>query len=400
MDTKIVTIDLGLRSYDIYIGHGLLYRIADFVPDEVEGRSVFIITDDNVKSYASVVRDIMHESGAGISEMLILPPGEKTKSFERYEQVCEWLLKHGVNRNAIIFAVGGGVIGDLAGFAASTTMRGIPYVQVPTTLLAQVDSSVGGKTGINTPQGKNLVGCFYQPISVVADIETLKTLQRRELLAGYAEVVKYGLIKDLGFFQWLEDNGQNVADLDAEALMYVLEKSCKAKAEIVQADEKETGNRALLNLGHTFGHALETAASYDGRLLHGEAVAIGTIMAFDLSSRMGLCSREDLERVEAHFSAIGLPTHVSFIEPALKTGVEGLLGIMRKDKKAIDGKMSFVLVNEIGDCFLSADAPEDLVRDVLRDALGNTKTAKEGFNKQGRKRGIKALWKSAFSSQS
>ncbi len=400
VETKIVTIDLDTRGYDIYIGSGLLYRLADFVPVELAGRSVFVVTDENVKSYAQAAKDIMAEAGAQRVEMMVLPPGEKTKSFKQLERICGWLLDHGVHRNSIVMAVGGGVIGDLSGFAASTIMRGVSYVQVPTTLLAQVDSSVGGKTGINMAQGKNLVGAFYQPISVIADIETLKTIPKRELLAGYAEVVKYGLINDLGFFQWLEDNGKDVCALDPEAVSHAIEKSTKAKAEIVESDEKESDRRALLNLGHTFGHALETAAKYDGRLLHGEGVAIGTILAFDLSLRLGHCTQEDMERVEAHFSAVGLPTRVSFIEPALKTDVDSLMEIMKKDKKATGGQMTFVLPAAIGETFITKDVPEGIVRDVLKDAIGKTNVTMEGFNRQGKRKGIKGLWKSAFSSQS
>jgi 3-dehydroquinate synthase len=257
---------------------------------------------------------------------------------------------------------------------------------VPTTLLAQVDSSVGGKTGINMKQGKNLVGSFYQPAAVIADIETLKTLPRRELLAGYAEIVKYGIIGDIGFFDWLEENGKHVCDLDEDAMSYAIEASVKAKARTVQVDEKEQGGvRALLNFGHTFGHALETAAKYDGRLLHGEAVAIGTVMAFDLSSRMGLCPRSDYERIEQHFLDIGLPTRASFIEPAITLTIDGLIDIMRHDKKASGGKMKFILARTIGDAFVSGDVPEQLVRDVLKDSLGQ-----DGAGTKGR-------WKSAFS---
>ena len=277
MDTKIVTIELDTRSYDIYIGKGVLFRLNDFLPDEVAGRSFFVITDRNVQSYAQQIRNLLAQEGAGRAELFVLPPGEKTKSFEQVTAVSQWLLSNGLNRDSVVLAVGGGVIGDLAGFCASIAMRGVSYVQVPTSLLAQVDSSVGGKTGINTPQGKNLVGSFYQPSAVIADIETLQTLPERELLAGYAEIVKYGLIGDLGFFEWLEENGERVCTLDEEALAHAVEVSVRAKAALVRADEREAGRRALLNLGHTFGHALEAAAGYDGRLLHGEAVAIGTI---------------------------------------------------------------------------------------------------------------------------
>lgn len=392
MDTKIVTIDLDVRSYDIYIGSGLLYRLADFIPVDMKGRTAFIITDRNVESYAETISQMLAQAGAARALILALPAGEQTKSFKQVEKISSWLLDKGVSRDSVIFAVGGGVIGDLAGFCAATILRGIPYVQVPTTLLAQVDSSVGGKTGINMPQGKNLVGSFYQPIAVIADIETLKTLPPREIMAGYAEIVKYGLIGDAGFFNWLENKGRQVCEIDDAAASYAIEVSTRAKAGVVQADEKEKGQRALLNLGHTFGHALETAAGYDGRLLHGEAVAIGIVMAFDLSSRMGLCSRDDFERVERHFTDIGLPTRASFIEPRLNASIDELLEIMGRDKKASSGKMKFILVNAIGDAFISANVPENLVRDVLLDSLGG-----EG-SQSGVAKGIKDLWKSAFSS--
>lgn len=387
METKIVTIDLDTRAYDIYIGSSLLFRIGDFMPDDIEGKSIFIVTDKNVETYATRVKDQLTENGARICEMKVLPAGEKTKSFAHVEEVCSWLLKSGLNRNSLIMAIGGGVIGDLTGFCASIAMRGVPYVQVPTTLLAQVDSSVGGKTGINTGEGKNLVGSFYQPEAVIADIETLKTLPRRELLAGYAEVLKYGLIQDLGFFQWLEQNGEKVCNLNEEAVSYAIEISCRAKANVVETDETEHGRRALLNLGHTFGHALETEAGYGGTLLHGEAVAIGMVMAFDLSYRMGLCSQEDLDRVERHLASVGLPTRASFID-GLSTNVDKLLEIMGRDKKVQDGKMVFILVNGIGDAFISHNVKEKDVRAVLKESLG-------GETKTG---GIKGRWASAFSS--
>lgn len=395
MDTNIVTIDLDARSYDIYIGAGILFRLNDFVPENVGGRSVFIVTDRNVETYARHIHDLLAREGARRVELLVLPPGEKTKSFQQVENVSQWLLAHDLNRDSIIFAVGGGVMGDLAGFCASIAMRGVPYVQVPTTLLAQVDSSVGGKTGINTPQGKNLVGSFYQPIAVIADIETLKTLPKRELLAGYAEVVKYGLIGDSGFFRWLEENGSRVCALEEDAIAYAVEVSIKAKAMIVESDEKESGRRALLNLGHTFGHALEAAAGYDGRLLHGEAVAIGVMMALELSIRMGFCSREDYERVEQHFMAIGLPVSPSFVE-GLTTSVDELFEIMKRDKKANNGRMTFVLLDAIGGAFLSKDVPEKLVREILYEFLGGDFVGVKGANMQG----MRGLWKSVFSSHS
>ena len=398
MSTKIVTIDLDARSYDIYIGTGLLYRVGDFVPVELEGRQIFIITDKNVESYARRISDILVQEGAVKAEILTLAAGEETKSFKNVEKVCQWLLERGITRDSIIFAVGGGVIGDLTGFCASIVMRGVPYVQVPTTLLAQVDSSVGGKTGINTPQGKNLVGSFYQPIAVIADIETLKTLPERELIAGYAEIAKYGLINDPVFFQWLENNGREVCQVQDDAIAYAIEVSVRAKAAVVQADEKEQGRRALLNLGHTFGHALESAAGYDGRLLHGEAVAIGIIMAFDLSRRMDLCSRQDVERIERHFTSVGLPTRAAFIEPKLETSVAKLIEIMGRDKKVSQGKMKFIVANGIGESFISDAVPANLVRDVLRDSLGAEGT--ESMRGKFKNMGVKGLWKSAFSSLS
>jgi 3-dehydroquinate synthase len=400
MDTKIVTIDLDVRSYDIYIGSGLLYRFNDFLPVDIKERSVFFLTDGNVEKYASDIKNILEDAGVRRAEMMILPTGEKTKSFKTVEKITQWLSSNGVDRNSILFAVGGGVVGDVTGFCASVIMRGVPYVHVPTTLLAQVDSSVGGKTGINIPQGKNLVGSFYQPMAVIADIETLKTLPERELLAGYAEVVKYALINDTGFFNWLERYGHDVIRIEPQAMVHVIETSTKAKASVVQSDERERGGlRALLNLGHTFGHALETAAGYDGRLLHGEAVAIGICMAFDLSSRMGLCPREDFTRVEDHFTKIGLPTRASFIQPALSTSVDKLIEIMSHDKKSSGGKMKFILVNGIGDAFISSDVPEDMLRDVIKDSLGGTGSSPVSLKSFGTK-GIKGLWKSAFSSHS
>lgn len=404
LDTNIVTIDLGLRSYDIYIGSGLLFRVAELIPSDVEGARFFIVTDVNVEPYALKIKDVLlAEKAAGV-ELLVLPAGERTKSFRSVEKITDWLLEHRVSRDSCVLAVGGGVIGDVTGFAASIVMRGVPYIQVPTTLLAQVDSSVGGKTGINTGRGKNLVGSFYQPGAVVIDVDTLKTLPRRELLAGYAEVLKYGLIRDSSFFSWLEQNGKHVCHADEVSLAYAIETSTKAKAEVVESDEREEGHRALLNLGHTFGHALEAAAGYDGSLLHGEAVAIGMVMAFDLSVRMGICEREDLERVERHLVKIGLPTRASDIRPSIKVGVDGLLETMRLDKKVKKGKMRFIVVNGIGEAFMEDDVPESLVRAVLKESLGGelseTQIAEKNFKESFGVSRVRGLWKSVFSSHS
>ena len=395
MDTKIITIDLDTRAYDIFVGEGLLYKLNDFLPREIEGGAFFIVTDENVQPYASRVHDILKNGGARKSELKVLPAGEATKSFANVESVCSWMLKNGISRDSTVLAIGGGVIGDLTGFCASVVMRGVSYIQIPTSLLAQVDSSVGGKTGINTGEGKNLVGSFYQPQVVIADIETLSTLPKRELLAGYAEVLKYGLIRDIGFFNWLLENGQRVINLEPDAVSYAIEVSCRAKAALVEADEKEQGARALLNLGHTFGHALEAEAGYNGTLLHGEGVAIGMVMAFDLSYRLGLCGEAEFTKLEQHLIEIGLPTRAALVD-GLVTDVDRLLESMRHDKKVKDGKMVFVVSEGVGNAALKDDVPEKTVRDVLVQSLGGEK--KESL--QGIEKGIRERWKSAFSSQS
>lgn len=365
MSDTIINIDLGERGYDIHVGHAVLDDIVSKIPFDICGRKVFVVTDKNVEPYALSVAEAMKTVGAYVFDPLVLPFGESTKSYDSLMRVHDWMLSHGIHRNSLVIAVGGGVIGDLVGFSAASILRGVPFVQVPTTLLSQVDSSVGGKTGINTAHGKNLVGAFYQPVSVVIDVDTLRTLPKRELLAGYAEVVKYGLIADRAFFEWLEHNVGDVISLNRDAVSYAIEVSCKAKARVVEEDEKEAGRRALLNLGHTFAHALEAVAGYDGSLLHGEAVAIGTVMAFDLSVRMGFCPRESLDRVRSHFISVGLPVDARQID----TKIDDLIDIMRKDKKALDNTMVFILVRAIGDSFISKDVPENLVRDVLSDSM-------------------------------
>lgn len=367
-----VHIDLGSRSYDIAIGSDLLSSIKEHLPFDVKGKKIFMITDTNVQPYADDLQEELLALGAVWCKILVFPYGEAMKSYDRLKEVHDWMLRNNVHRNSIVFAVGGGVVGDLTGYAASTIMRGVPFVQVPTSLLAQVDSSVGGKTGINTVFGKNLVGSFYQPVSVVIDTETLKTLPKRELYSGYAEVVKYGLIGDKEFFEWLEDgNGARVLSLEPEAIAKAIEVSCRAKAEIVEADEHEAGKRALLNLGHTFGHALEAVAGYSGMLLHGEAVSFGMVMAYDLSVRMGLSSPEDLERVRNHLREVGLPVSLSDITSleGLMTNTDALKVIMHRDKKAIDDNMVFIVPRGIGDAFLSNEVPEQLVNDVLNEFL-------------------------------
>jgi 3-dehydroquinate synthase len=298
----------------------------------------------------------------------VLPAGEGTKSFREIESLCGRLLDLKVERSTTLIALGGGVIGDLTGFAAAIVVRGIDFIQVPTTLLAQVDSSVGGKTGINVAQGKNLVGAFHQPRLVLADIEVLDTLPRRELLAGYAEVVKYGLINDPAFFAWCEGHGAGIISGEASARRTAVAASCRAKAAIVGADEKESGARALLNLGHTFGHALEAECGYSDDLLHGEAVAIGMVMAYDLSARLGLCPLEDAARVQRHLASIGLPTSPSWIDGRSWSSVR-LIEHMAQDKKVKDGRIGFVLTRGIGRAFTPAYVELADVAAMLDEAI-------------------------------
>ena len=366
---KTVHVDLGSRSYDISIGKGLLENGATLIPDECLGKKTYIIYDENTYPYAQVLDEALAGKVLDSTKLFGLKGGEPTKSFDGLQRTLDWLLDNKVDRQSLVIVLGGGVIGDLGGFAASIVMRGVPFVQIPTTLLAQVDSSVGGKTGINTCQGKNLVGSFYQPQAVLCDIGTLVCLPERELRAGYAEIVKYGLINDLNFFEWLEESGEKVIALDHEAVSYAVEKSCQAKADIVAADEHEKGQRALLNLGHTFGHALEAAAGYDGRLLHGEGVSIGMMMAFDLSLKMGLCSQEYPARVEAHLKHLGMKTKIRDITPHLQQSAEEIVELMASDKKAQGNKIGFILTHGIGKAFQSYDVDISDVLSIVEESL-------------------------------
>ncbi|HHB80863.1 MAG TPA: 3-dehydroquinate synthase, partial [Aliiroseovarius sp.] len=308
-------------------------------------------------------------SKAGIeAEVLILPPGEATKSWPQLMRCTDWLLDQKIERGDVVVAFGGGVIGDLVGFAAAILRRGVRFVQIPTSLLAQVDSSVGGKTGINAPQGKNLIGAFHQPSLVLADIEALQTLRGRDFLSGYGEVVKYGLLGDADFFDWLEAHGPDLAAGDADARQYAVKRSVEMKADIVVRDETEQGDRALLNLGHTFCHALEAATGYSDRLLHGEGVAIGCALAFELSSRLGLCAQEDPSRVRAHLKAMKMKTDLADI-PGERPDAQALLDLMGQDKKVVDGQLRFILARGLGAAFVTADVPAATVLDVLNDAL-------------------------------
>jgi 3-dehydroquinate synthase len=363
-----VSVALGNRTYDIHIGEGLLHETGRYVEPMLRRPFTAIVTDENVAAlHLKTLQTSL--AAAGIrSAAIILPAGEKTKSFSALGDLCEKLLGAGVERRDRIIALGGGVIGDLAGFAAAILRRGIDFIQIPTSLLAQVDSSVGGKTGINTSHGKNLVGAFLQPVLVLADTKLLETLPRRELAAGYAEVAKYGLLGDLPFFEWLEANAELLMRGDVQARNFAIHKSCSAKAAIVAEDETEQGVRALLNLGHTFGHALESATGYSSRLLHGEGVAIGMVLAFRFSERLKQCRQGTADRVARHLKSVGLPTHVSDIEGSLPP-VADLVKIMRQDKKAQGGKLTFILARNIGDAFIASNVADHDVIEFLQEDL-------------------------------
>jgi 3-dehydroquinate synthase len=364
-----VPVPLGERSYDIVIGEGLIGRTGELIEALLRRPRIAVVTDENVARHH--LEKLRHGlAGAGIaSETIVLAPGEASKSFAELARLCDWLLATGIERGDCIIAFGGGVIGDLAGFAAAIVLRGIGFIQVPTTLLAQVDSSVGGKTGINSKLGKNLIGAFHQPLRVIADTAVLDTLPRRELAAGYAEVVKYGLISDAAFFAWLDDNASRLFAGDRDARAHAVELSCRAKAGIVAADETEAGVRALLNLGHTFGHALEAAAGFGERLLHGEAVAIGMAMAFRFSERIGVCRPGVAARVAAHLASVGLPTAPRELEFDLP-GPQRLLDIMRQDKKARGGRLTLILARDIGEAFIAPDIADAEVLGFLGQELG------------------------------
>jgi 3-dehydroquinate synthase len=362
---EVVPVALGSgRSYDVLIGPGLLGRAPELIEARIGSTRCAIVTDSNVAArHLAPLEGGLKQKGRYLGTH-ILPPGEATKSFTALADLCERLLRMGLERGDLVVALGGGVIGDLAGFAASIVRRGVRLVQMPTTLLAQVDSSVGGKTGINSPQGKNLLGTFHQPSLVLADIEALATLPLREFRSGYVEAAKYGLIADAAFFAWLERNRAAVSAQDGVALAHTIATSVKGKAEIVARDEKETGDRMLLNLGHTFGHALEAWAGYSDRLLHGEAVAIGICLAFGLSQELGLISAHDVARVEAHFAGAGLPTRIADIPGAGPQPAE-LLEIMGQDKKVRDGRPTLILVRGIGNAFITRDVASAMVQDFL-----------------------------------
>jgi 3-dehydroquinate synthase len=361
-----VRVNLGDRSYDILIGPGLIAAAGREIASRLKGRKMAVITDENVaRRYLEPLMASLEESGIE-AVSLVLPAGEKTKSFDHLIPVCDAILGARIERNDAVIALGGGVIGDLTGFAAGIVRRGSRFIQVPTSLLAQVDSSVGGKTGINSPHGKNLIGVFHQPDLVLADTDVLDTLSPREFRAGYAEVAKYGLIDKPDFFRWLEQNWQAVFAGGRERIEAIAV-SCQAKADVVAADERENGLRALLNLGHTFGHALEAATEYDSnRLVHGEGVAIGMVLAHEFSARMNLASPDDARRVEAHLKAVDLPTRMGDIPGGLPPA-ERLMEAIAQDKKVKGGKLTFILTRGIGQSFVADDVPASEVLSFLKE---------------------------------
>ena len=365
---RVVPVSLAERSYEVLIGPRLLAQAGKLTAARFPGARYGIVTDENVARHhlAALETAIGAERLRGT---IVLEPGEATKSFRVLTPLCERLLEMGLERGDLVVAFGGGVMGDLAGFAASILRRGVRFVQIPTSLLAQVDSSVGGKTGINTPQGKNLIGTFHQPSLVLADTDVLTTLPAREMRAGYAEVAKYGLLGDAPFFGWLERHWRGVFGNDVAALTQAIETSVKAKAAIVARDEHETGDRALLNLGHTFGHALEAWTGYSDRLLHGEGVAIGMCQAFRFSEERGLCPKGTAKRVEQHLRDVGLPTRVGDI-PGGKADADELLRLMGQDKKVRQGRLTFILARAVGEAFITREVEPAEVRDFLAREIG------------------------------
>ena len=370
---ETLKLELGRRSYEIQVGSGLLSSAGERIKPYLKQPRVIIITDKNVANiHLRVLKDSLFAADIS-SDEIVLPAGEQTKDFDYLKRLVDQILELRIERNSTLVALGGGVIGDLTGFAAAILLRGIEFIQIPTTLLAQIDSSIGGKTGINTPHGKNLVGAFYQPKLVLIDVDSLDTLPKREMLAGYAEIVKYGLINNAAFFEWLEEYGVALCDGNKKFRMHAIFVSCQTKSNIVSKDEFEQGDRALLNLGHTFGHALEAETGFSDVLLHGEAVAIGIGLACDLSSILGFCSHADVERVRTHYSSVGLPSSPSDVK-GTKWDVRSLLMHMQSDKKVKNGNIRFVLVRGIGKAFVADRIEVENVRQTLERATSNEKT--------------------------
>lgn len=366
--TDTVRVELGSRAYDVRIGKDLILHAGRELGPLLRRPRVTVLTDETVAAlHLGALQDALAAEGISVSH-LALPAGEGTKSWRWLAHAVDWLLEHRVERGDAVVVLGGGVVGDLGGFATAILRRGVRYVQVPTTLLAQVDSSVGGKTGINSSHGKNLVGAFHQPSLVLADIGALDTLSEREFLSGYGEVVKYGLLGDSGFFDWLEASGRDLIAGDVGLRTQAVRRSVCMKAEIVGRDETERGERALLNLGHTFCHALEAVTGYSDRLRHGEGVAMGCMLAFETSARMGLCAQEDPGRLRRHLKAVGMKADITDI-PGELPDAEALMALMAQDKKVVGDRLRFILVRGIGKAFIAENIDTGLVRSVLADAL-------------------------------
>ena len=371
-DPTIVKVALDARSYDIVVGRGLIGSLGPRIAALRPGAKTAIVTDEEVARYHLGAAEASLAAAGVPASRVIVPVGEGSKSFHSFERVCETLIAERIERSDLVVALGGGVIGDLAGFAASVVRRGIDYVQVPTTLLAQVDSSVGGKTAINSVHGKNLIGTFHQPILVLADTALLDSLPPRQFRAGYAELVKYGLLGDAAFFSWLEANWRDVfaggSSSGSFAREHAIAVSCRAKAAIVARDERETGERALLNLGHTFGHALEAACGFSDRLLHGESVAAGMALAFGFSARLGLIAAAEAERAIRHLAAVGLPTRMKDI-PGNLPSLDRLMDLIAQDKKVKRGTLTFILLRGIGAAFVEHGVDQAQVRAFLSEKL-------------------------------
>ena len=365
-------VPMGERSYDIFIGDGAISHAGSLIKDILKAPRAIIVTDENIAPiWLEPLKTSLNDAGIKTRE-IILPPGEHTKSVSHLEQLLDNLLENNIDRKTTLIALGGGVIGDLTGFAAAVVMRGVDFVQVPTTLLSQVDSSVGGKTGIDTRFGKNLIGTFHQPRAVITDTSTLDTLPMRERLCGYAEVIKYGVINDREFYDWLIENGQKVLDGNPAARREAVRRSCANKAEIVAADEREQGLRALLNLGHTFGHALEAQIGFEDKLKHGEAVSIGMIMALELSVRLAMASETDRDSLRDHLKTVGLPVDLKGLAGGNWTA-DALLDHMGRDKKTQDGKLTFILARAIGNSFVANDVDHDAVKGVLEGFIADAR---------------------------
>ncbi len=358
---KTLNVALGERSYPIYIGSGLLKKPELFKP-WIDGKSVFVVTNTTVGPlYSATLIQTISGDAKSVHE-IVLPDGESYKDWVTLQKIFDALLTHGADRKSVLIALGGGVIGDMVGFAAASFMRGIRFIQVPTTLLAQVDSSVGGKTGINHPLGKNMIGAFHQPVAVIADLDTLKSLPPRELSAGLAEVIKHGAIADAEFFDWIEAQRQELLNCDIKAMSHAVERSCEIKSAVVAADETESGIRAILNFGHTFGHAIESGLGY-GEWLHGEAVGCGMVMAADLSSRLGYLKSEEVSRIKKLIAAMGLP------DCAPKLGNSRFFDLMRIDKKSEGGEIRYITLKKIGQAKIEA------VDDAIVDGVLTTNQA-------------------------